>query len=335
MTYSQKPFLELMKAGQFPGEITAPKHIETVISNVFVFEKNVYKLYKNDSDFFNSNFRDISTKEARFFFTRRDFEWNNALSPTIYTKTLGVAVKDGKIETCTPEEAEDLVIVMNRINTSDILYEILLKGEISEDAAFSLGKQYGENIKRIQEPIKGNYHDEFLIRVKDLQEWIRSASDDISLEESLKYCDYMVSFTEKNRAFFEGPLSAGMTKDGDVHSHNAVFSEGKLYLIDTFPPKEDWLRGHPHIALYRFATDLYAFTGRQEIFEAFMKGYVESGQEVNRDMDPLYILYAAGIMVSYQYMLAKSDPHHRKGAERYHAFIRDYFEKHCSQIPSL
>lgn len=168
-----------------------------------------------------------------------------------------------------------------------------------------------------------------MIRITDLREWIKSASDDISIEESGRYCDYLVSFVEKNRSLFEGELTTGMTNDGDIHSHNAVFSNGQLYLIDTFPPKEEWMRGHPHVALYRMGSDLYALSGKKEVFEAFMKGYGDSGGLLNRELDKLYVIYASGIMVSYQYMLAKNDPHHKKGAELYHKFIRDYFNQNC------
>ena len=114
MTYSQKPLIELVKAGKTPGETTIPKHIETVISNVFVFENLVYKVYKNDNDFFNQGFRDISTTSARFDFTRRDFTWNQTLSPSIYLELRGVEVtEEGEISFVEEDQAEELVMVMN------------------------------------------------------------------------------------------------------------------------------------------------------------------------------------------------------------------------------
>jgi len=329
MSYSQKPLIDLIKSGNFHNETTVPKHIETVISNVFVFDKMVYKLYKNNNPFFNEKFRNISKKEDRFTFTKRDFEWNNTLSPSVYLKVIGVIVKNEEIKICAPDNAEEIVIVMNRIDTNEVLYEKLLKGEVSEGVAYLIGKQFGESVRKIQKPIKGNYYDDFLVRITDLREWFKSTSEEISLEESTSYCDFLASFLEKNRSLFENELTAGMTYDGDIHSHNAIFSNEHLYLIDTFPPKEEWMRGHPHISLYRMGSDLYALSGKKEMFDAYMNGYVDSGGSLNRELDNFYIIYASGIMLPYQYMLAKNDPHHKKGADLFHKFIREHFKTHC------
>lgn len=329
--YSQRPFIELAKAGMIFGEGKIPKHIETVVSNVFVFEKTVYKLYKNDNKFFNEGFRDISGKNDRFSFTRRDFEWNNTLSPAIYTRLTGVVVKDGQMKECSGEDAcaEDLVIVMNRIDTNDVLYEKLLHEDINEDLAYSIGKQFGEKIGKIQKPIDGDYYSEFLVRIEDTREWISSVAEDISLKESGEYCDFMKAFVEHHKHKFENEFSKEMTTVGDVHSHNAVFSQWELHFIDTFPPKEEWLRGHKYVDLYRLGADILAL-GDQSSFEAFMKGYTDSGQALSREYDALYIMYASTIMVSYLYMLAKTDPRHISSAKRYHDFVRTYFKNNCS-----
>lgn len=330
MEYSQKPLIELLRLGKLPGETSLPKHIETVISNVFVFEKTVYKIYKNDNAYVNQNFRDISYRNDRFTFTQRDCDWNHTLSPTIYLKTEGVRVKDGMVEICSTEDAEELAIVMNRINMADVLYEKLLNHHITEENAFLIGKQYAENIKKIQTPIiHGNYYHDFNNRIPDLREWMESSAENISVEESGKYCNYLDSFLKDRRELFEGQLSTTMTNDGDIHSHNAVFTNDQLYLIDTFPPKEEWIRGHPHISLYRLGSDIYALSGSKELFEAYLKGCEESGAVLNRELDHFYIIYASGIMISYQYLLAANDEHHMKAAQTYHSFIKKYFEGNC------
>ncbi|MCR4285580.1 MAG: hypothetical protein NUW00_01665 [Candidatus Kaiserbacteria bacterium] len=329
--YSQRPFIELAKAGLIFGEGKAPKHIETVVSNVFVFEKTVYKLYKNDNKFFNEGFRDISGKEERFSFTRRDFEWNNTLSPAIYTRLMGIVVSDGQVEECSPESenADDLVIVMNRIDTNDILYEKLLRVEIDEDLAYVIGKQFGKKIKKIHRHIDGDYYSVFHGRIEDCREWSSSVSESMSLEESGEYCDFMKAFVENHRFHFENELSKEMVTVGDVHGHNAVFTDGELHFIDTFPPKEEWLQGHKNIDLYRLGADILALGG-DDLFDAFMKGCADGGQTLNRDHEILYIMYASTIMVPYLYMLAKTDPRHIAPAKRYHDFVRTYFKNNCS-----
>lgn len=329
MDYSQKPLIELFKKGDFSNQTGTPKHIETVISNVFIFDKTVYKFYKNDNEFFNKGFRDLAPKDSRFDFTKRDFKWNNSLSPTIYLETIGVKVDDGKIVIVqNQEDAEEIVIVMNRVNTDDLLFEKLMRGEISRDESFLMGKQLAESLKKAQVKLDGNhnFYEKFEMRVSDLRDWIKSVSEFISEEESKEYCDFLEAFRKDHKDLFEKEMSEELVHGGDMHSHNAVFTDGNLYLMDTFPPKEEWLVDHRLIPLYRVGADIWALSGNKDLFESFIKGYEEgSGSKVNRLLDDLYIIYASGIMVSYLYMLQRTDKEKKESAERFHKFIKDYF----------
>lgn len=328
--YSQKPLIELFKSGKFPGENSVPKHIETVISNVFIFDKKVYKFYKNDNEFFNKGFRDLAPKDSRFDFTKRDFKWNNSLSPSIYTELINVKLSDDNIEVLKEEtETEELVIVMNRVNTDDLLFEKLMRGEISEDESFLMGRQFAESLKGAQTKFdsKHNFYDKFELRVSDLRDWIKTVSEYISEEESKEYCDFLETFRKENKELFEKELSDELVHGGDMHSHNAVFTDGSLYLMDTFPPKEEWLVDHKLIPLYRVGADIWALSGNKDLFESFVRGYeAGSGNTVNRFLDDLYIIYASAIMVSYLYMLQRTDKEKKESAERFHKFIREYFK---------
>lgn len=329
MAYSQKPLIDLMKKGQVPGESGIPRHIETVISNVFLFDKNAYKIYKNDNDFFNKEFRDISGKEERFTFTRGDFAWNNKLSPSIYLKLMGIRVAAGEIEFLEPvDEADDLVIFMNRVDSKDFLVEKLMRGEITEKDAFSIGRQLGETLGHLKAPkVEGqNYYELFESRIKDMREWIKMVNEYISEEESGAYCDFLENFRNKNKGLLEGTMSDELAHSGDLHSHNAVFTGGKLHLVDTFPPKEEWLIQHRMISVYRMGSDIWALSGDKNLFESYIKGYEEgSGIKVDRNLDVPFVIYASSIMVSYLYMLQRTDPKNKESALRFHKFIREYF----------
>jgi len=331
MTYSQKPLIELMKTGKFPDESGVPKHIETVISNVFIFENKVYKFYKNDNEFFNKDFRDLSTRVSRFSFSKRDFEWNNALSPSIYTNLIGVVVRGNKIEIVESEnKAEELVFVMNRADTTNVLFEKLVSGEVTVEDCYSIGKQFGENMKRVQKSLSdgNNLHHMFKDRILDLRNWIKSVTEHISEEESDMYCDHLEDFRSKNKELFESRLTSEITTDGDFHSHNAIFSNGTLFFMDTFPPKEEWGKGHLHIPFYRIGTDILALSGDVNMFESFKKGYEEiTGRVVDRNLDHFFVVYASGIAVPYLYMLQKTDPSKKAPAEKFHEFFRDYFSQ--------
>ena len=329
MNYSQTKLIELMKEGKWPGENITPKHIQTVISNVFVFENKVYKFYKNDNDFFNKSFRNLSGKDERFLFTENDFRWNGTLSPSIYLDIKNITVRNGQIVEVSREEAEEIIMIMNRVDTSDVLYEKLIGNKISEEDCFEIGKQFGESMRKIQVklPREYNFYDVFESLIQDQKDWISSVPENISLEESEAYCEYLDNYRQANREWFE-ELSAEVTVDGDFHSHNAIYSNNHFYLMDTYPPKEEWGIGHKLIPLYRLGTDILGLSGKQEFFEALVKGYEEgNGIKVNRKFDEFYIIYAASIAMPYLYMLSRIDPEKKKIAEQFHTFTRDYFAK--------
>ncbi len=312
------------------GERKPPRHIETVISNVFVFGDLVYKLYKNDNDFFNKGFRDISSKSARFDFTKRDFEWNHSLSPSIYLELKGIKVINGHIDFCEPtDKAEELVMVMKRFDTKDVLFEKLMRGEISKDESYAMGKQLAETLKRVHtHKIKGkSFYHTVGGRINDLRAWIKSVAEYIDEAESKEYCDFLDIFRDKNRELFEGKLSDALRHGGDAHSHNAVFTNGALCLIDAFPPKEEWLVEHELTPLYRIGTDIWVLTDNRDLFDAFINGYEDgSGTKIDHELDSFFVIYAAAIMVSYLYMLSRTDAGKKEAARRFHKFIKKYYK---------
>lgn len=327
--YTQKPLLELLKAGKFPGESSQLKHVETVISNVFIFEKTVYKVYKNDSKFFNENFRNLADQKERFSFAENDFKWNQILSPSIYTHLAYVAVKDGEIVEVAKEEAEEILFVMRRVDTHCVLFEKLTSNKISEEDCFEIGRQFGENIQKIQNAPASpqNFSQLFKDRIQDLRAWMYYVPDYVPKEEVNTYCDYLDTFREQHQDWFNGQLSEEVTADGDFHSHNAVYIDGKFFLMDTYPPKEDWGLGHKHIAMYRIGVDIWGLTGKKEFFEAYIRGYEEgSSNVINRELDKVFVVYVAGIAVSYLYMLQQSDVTKIESAKKFHSFLMEYFQ---------
>lgn len=319
-----------MKDGALPGETGIPQHIETLISNVFLFDTKAYKVYKDNNDFFNKEFRDLSRKTERFVFTEKDYVWNNTLSPSIYTALVGVRVENGTIHICAPAAAADeLMIVMNRVDTRDILFEKLMSGQLSEDDVSSMGNQLAGMLQKVQKkfPSVYNYYHLFEARVAELRRWFKPAVEHVPEKEASLYLDFLDLFRERNREWFEQTLSDELRMGGDFHSNNALFSHGSFHLMDTFSPKEEWQIEHHLSPLYRIGTDIWALSGKKELFEAFIKGYEDgSGVKVNRALDPLHILYASGIALPYLYMLQRTDPAKKEAAERFHAFVRNYFE---------
>ena len=330
MEYSQKPLIELMKLGKIPGEDAVPRHIETVISNVFLFPERAYKVYKYDNAFFNESFRDISGKDARFDFTRKDFAWNRALSPSIYLELKGVSLRDGSLAVGEPVDgADELMFVMNRIDAKDVLFEKLMNGSITTDDAYIIGRQLAADLQAVRvEPVTGvNYFELFEQEIEDLRAWIQGLSEaGLPKEEWSAWLGYLERFRTENRAWHEGELSSQVAQSGDKHSQNAIFTQGVFSLMDTYPPKEDWKLAHELTMFYRIGADIWAL-GSRKIFESYRLGYEESiNQKVDHRLEAPLIVYSASIMMAYLYSLQKSDPGKRDATAKYHAFLHDYFQ---------
>ncbi|GMU74258.1 MAG: hypothetical protein AMXMBFR44_4550 [Candidatus Campbellbacteria bacterium] len=313
--------LSAFKEGKVDGENSTPEHIVTGISNIFVFETKAYKLYKSDSQFFNENFNDLSKKENRFSFTRKDFEWNNRLSPEIYTQLKGVVVSDGRVKFVDPTDSvEELVIVMNKIDMSDQVIRKLVDNQLSLNDCYEIGKQFGErSLKLPPASVNITAYKDFLTRHHDEAAWIKSVKE-VPEDEADKYLTFVKDCIEKYREILESSNQIGLCLD--VHADNAIYTNGTFLPIDTYAPKEAWLYGFKNINIYRIATDFYVFLG-EEAFNEVIRGYEDAtGQKLPRDWDTFMVVYCEIIMWPYQYMLAEKQPWRKDIAEKHHTFLR-------------
>ena len=298
--YLQKPLLELLHAGKVSGESGIPKHIETVISNVYLFNERVYKVYKNDNDFFNSSFHDVSAKQDRFAFSKADFEWNQQLTKEVYLHLQGVKVDDAGIQFVDEKNAEELMFITKRMPAGTILFDRLMKSDLTTNDFYEIGRQFAEREKNFV--WNGAMSDESLLdsmleRYDDIVAWIKdvekvSALEKETLANMLKELIVRVYTHDSSR----------VSICFDLHSLNAFYVDQTLYLFDTHPPKDAWRFGPPLLNLYRLSTDVFALAGENE-FNAVMRGYHEylkkemPSQETNR----LFVVYTSLIMMSSLY----------------------------------
>lgn len=321
--YSQKPLLELLLAGKVSGESGVPKHIETVISNVFLFNERVYKVYKNDNDFFNSSFHDVSSKQDRFAFSKADFEWNQQLTKEIYLHLQGVKVDGDSIQFVDEKDAEELMFITKRMPAGTILFDRLMKGDLTVDDFYEIGKQFAEREKNFV--WNGAMSDESLLdnmleRYDDIVAWIKDV-EKVSALEKETWANQLKELLVRVYTHDSSKVSICF----DLHSLNAFYVDQTLYPFDTHPPKDAWRFGPPLLNLYRLATDVFALAGEKE-FDAVMRGYHEHlkkempSQETNR----LFVIYASLIMVSYLYMLGTTDTDKQEAAVKYHDFLKRY-----------
>lgn len=321
--YSQKPLLELLRAGKVSGESDVPKHIETVISNVYLFNERVCKVYKNDNDFFNSSFHDVSAKQDRFAFSKADFEWNQQLTKEVYLHLQGVKVEGDQIQFVDGKDAEELMFITKRMPTGTILFDRLLQGDLTVEDFYAIGKQFAKREKGFV--WNGTMSDESLLdnmleRYDDIVAWIKDVEKVSALEKE--------TWANKLKELIVRVYTHDSSKVSicfDLHSLNAFYVEQMLYPFDTHPPKDAWRFGPPLLNLYRLATDVFALAGEKE-FDAVMRGYHEclKKEMPSRETNRLFVIYAALIMVSYLYMLGTTDTDKHEAAVKYHDFLKRY-----------
>ncbi|PCI29409.1 hypothetical protein COB55_02255 [Candidatus Wolfebacteria bacterium] len=302
-----------------------PNHTETVISDVFVFNDFAYKVYKSDSTFFNENFSDLSSKENRFDFTRADFEWNNKLSPEIYLELKGLSV-NGVVPTIgdPTDNADELVIVMKKIDMSDQLIKKLHNKTITISDCENIGEQLAKKLSEL--PLSNSeqtVYSDFLSRHKDIQPWIKTVDKYIPEKLARKYQEFVKEYIEANKDEFNSPNEMGMC--ADIHADNAIYKNGEFYPIDSYAPKKDWLHGYKFINLYRVATDIYNFLGK-EGFNAVIEAYQKSSsEEVPRRHDKFLAIYCQLINWPYQYMLAEKESWRLDIADRYGKAVEEIY----------
>jgi len=313
--------IEAFNQGKSTGFNKAkPQHIVTAISNVFVFDNKVYKVYRNDSEFFNKSFNDLSKKENRFLFTRKDFEWNNRLSPEVYTKLRGVVLKNDAIVFTEPtDDSDELVIEMNKIDMSNQLIKRLVDKRVSLDDCYEIGKQFGERESHLPKLVANRTaYEDFITRQQDLIPWIGNVKN-ISKGEAEKYLKFVKDFIESHKNELNSKDLMGVCVD--VHADNAVLIGRTFLPIDTYAPKEAWLHGYKFINIYRIATDIYAFLGKKYL-EKVLQGYVKAThQTLPRKFDKFLFIYCMMVTWPYQYMLFEKEPWRLDVAKKYQTFI--------------
>ena len=320
MEYSQRALLDACKTGNVSGEHTTPVHIETVISNVFVFPERTYKIYKNDNAFFNNGFRDISTKSERFAFTREDFTWNHNLSSGIYIELRGVCVKNGSVHNASDVTvAHELVIVSRTFSQASILLNIFDQAKLPTVDTHELGVSFGNFIQTLPDIVKhADGHIIFNEHINAVARWISEESAHFEKNEIEKNFTQLRAHISNNLVLQDSTrvVVSGM----DVHSGNVVYENGQFSFFDTYPPVDIWFQNCQFVDFYRLGTDIRVFLG-EPAFIDYKKGFESSTHtKIPPEVDYALTLIAALNMVSYLYNLG--EPYINR-AKKYHEFIKN------------
>lgn len=294
------------------------KVIETLISKLFFFGDKVYKVYKWNKAFFG----DFSSLAFRKEFYEEDFFWNNAMAPHIYLDLKPVKFDGHSFVETDIDDAEDLYIVMNKIDEKDNLTKKLIGKDISaedlrvitREMTAELDKLTKEKIDTLKDVIgMGLFALEKQI-VEELRAWCYMADPLYTKEKTDKVLEVLlraITDDEYLKNFKKSDLSLAI----DNHSDNILFSNGKLGFLDIFPPRDIWRIVDPFYNICRLATDVAVLQGRDlanEMYDEYKK-IMPLGPE---KIKSVYELKAALIKGPYLAVLKRGEE-----AQKYFDFI--------------
>lgn len=309
----QALLFRFLAEGRVDGFSSEPGMVETVISRVFLFEREqiVLKFYKRDNTWWNTKMRDLSHGKWRRKFIEDDFAFNHMLNPAVYTAVKTIVVEDDHLRLVDLSGDEDeLVIVMRWIDTSQTLTQVLSKQELPVETYEEIGRSFAKTKLEIPRNFlpetEMSWYEHMQKRLDDLASWMQSVEAFPQNVGASGVEKLRVTLEEKKESFSKidrGQLSVLI----DCNSENLLFKDGALSYLDAYPPKREWLIGVFEADIFRVGADIFALAGK-DAYEAYMHGVLEAaGDKIDQSTESFYLLYGALISAPYYFMLnAKS-----------------------------
>lgn len=302
-------------------------HIETGISNVFLYEDRAYKMYKKEGAHINKYYNHIADPATRKEFYENDFLWNHYFSPDVYLELIGVDMVGPNVALVPKNEtALDFVIKMKRINSDENLTSLLHKDVLKENDFQKMGFMMTKAIVKFPHKPKMTdiYYNNLKKRISDLRKWVLMAQLFIKKQELGKMVDLLDMYIEKNKSNFLSMQYDNLTISIDNHSDNVFYKNNKISFIDIYPPKHHWRLEHPTFNIHRAGTDILILKG-EKYYNAFCKGYEDYYGTWPGEHRDFHVLRSGLIKMAYLFDLSKSDPSKKEDAWLYWNFLKENF----------
>lgn len=302
---------EAFEQGKVAGISGKPDRvIETLISKLYFFGDDVYKVYKYNKAFFG----DFSDDRFRHEFYHNDFTWNNTMAPDIYLK-LGYVKNDrDTFVEATHDTSEDYFILMKKIDDSQTLFNLIRNNNFKKEDLESITAEMFARTEKLTEIKRTDMQDLFDMSYVDLdlqnlestREWLYMTPDFIPKDEANSIIDKIKDFVATNPYFKEFD-NKGYLASIDNHGGNILFANGKVNFIDSMPPMRIWRIQSDAYSISRPATDLEVLAGK-EYADVMFKKFEEIR---NTNLDPKVRAYlqvvAALIQAPYMYVLKETE----------------------------
>lgn len=300
-----------------------PEHMETQISHLLLFSETVYKICKRDNIFFNKNIRDLADSKTRMIFYELDFFMNNYFSPDVYLSLSGIFINDNKVLISDDfKDAEDIVIKMKRIDSNCNLSRLLHDKTLSVEDFQFLGYQQAKKIDLYPHQPKSEktYYEIFQEKLEDLKKWMYLVPEYFSKNEADKIMNILRKYLEKERDSFENYEKNKYVVTLDNHSDNIFFKNKKIFFLDIYPPKKNWIIGTPWLNMYRLAADILIIAG-EKYARALIHGYKDYYGFLDEKHEKFYFMYNAAIQAVSLYNLSNNNLIKKRDSLVYRSFI--------------
>jgi len=291
---------EAFEQGKVAGISGMPERIiETLISKLYFFGDDVYKVYKYNKAFFG----DFSDSQFRHDFYNDDFTWNNTMSPDIYLELKQVE-----------EYGNDYYIHMKRIDDTQTLLNLVKENNFKKEDLELITEELFKRTEKLTELKKADLKDLFEMPYVDLdlrnlgttRDWLRMGEEIIPKEEADALISKLKKFIETS-SYFKDFKSDSYLASVDNHGGNILFSDNKVNFIDSMPPMRIWRMQSDAYSISRPATDLEVLVGK-EYSDVMFKKFEEVR---NTKLDPKMRAYlqtvAALIQAPYMYVLKETE----------------------------
>ncbi|MBI4087067.1 hypothetical protein HY416_03775 [Candidatus Kaiserbacteria bacterium] len=292
---------EALKEGLVDGIPKPERHIETWLSDIFLYEDVGRKVTKHVSDEAVGDFVD-PLKRKNFY--RADFAWNNLFAPEIYTSLEGMREINGGWKPSEHNTADDFFILMNRIDADDTLINRLWNKKVTKEDVVRITEKLLINLDRANEKyfdeqnreLGKSVYERMIARLSNFRDFARSASG-ISQEVTDSRANALVHFHASHPYFKKLPeSSASVTIDG--HSANIVFIENKPVFMDVYWPMPAFRIVDHALATARIAACVRIFGG-DELAGAMYDTYRRKRTLPPKEILDFYEAYNAFVMGYY------------------------------------
>lgn len=280
----------LLSAGEFPENCSAPKLVETHISWVILCDRYVYKIKKP----VYYSFLDFSTLEKRKYYCEREIELNNRLSENIYLDIQPIGKSSNRFFIGHKKgEITDYAVRMRKLD-----------GEKQMDVLLSKNKVTPADIQNLAEKIAAFHKSATIIYEKDYLD-VQKKFNDLSsesgfLQNALKdnsgdiiSCAQNISdkFIKRNEALLKARLKGGLFRDchGDLHSRN-IFLLPSPQPFDCIEFNDDYRQIDILNDIAFLCMDLDAF-GRHDLSDLFLNSYNNLFPSIRTDEERMLFIY--------------------------------------------